>query len=584
MKTPEGAESNLMKKSKIKPTKVAADKPTTNPNGQKKPVAKIIIADKLYVRDSLVNERFLKRNFETHVYQEKMCDRCDLKPYRFSHACATCPGHLAHIVLWDKHEIEKKQFYSVPIGSYKETLDNLELGDMKVLDLRNKVPMKHNLKFTKELFKGQVVNGVETVNQQEIVDEFIKHEMGVIEAPARSGKTIIAINISIKRKQRTLVLAHTDDLLKQFMAKLKEFSNLNELEKKTGRRIAGIVKKDSDFDEIDDIVCCTYQKFIKPGSGEARLKKYIRKKFGQVLIDENHKVAATCYSKVIHNINAFYKTGLSATQNRKDQLDQIVTVHILSKNKVVGKSKSLTPKLEIIETKIKPKHQYSNFTSAMNFLSENVDRNKIIVRKVFEILRSDERRNIIIPVMRVEHVKTLVKMINHQAKVNNIKRNENWDETRLAMEFHGKTKNRDQVLTYAKKGGKTRVVVIMRALTLGLDVPAWTDMIYGFLFANPPQCYQLMCRVMTAAPNKPTPAIYTLVDDLGISYGCFRVSYLQTMLPMGMNISLETKKLAYKLIGNLSYKKSNYSNSSSDPEISANDLQEKNVSLKDMWT
>ena len=60
-------------------------------------------------------------------------------------------------------------------------------------------------------FKGKLVE-----YQEKIIDELDKHDLGIVEAPTGSGKTIMALAVIAKYKVSTLIILPGKELLKQW--------------------------------------------------------------------------------------------------------------------------------------------------------------------------------------------------------------------------------------------------------------------------------------------------------------------------------------------------------------------------------
>ena len=211
---------------------------------------------------------------------------------------------------------------------------------------------------------------------------------------------------------------------------------------------------------------------------------------------------------------------LTATTERKDGM---MKVAYIVNGKVVARidSISLRPRIIYHQFIAKPKTEYKSWTGAFSWLSKNPDIAKEIVRQVFKDLRSGHNV-IIIPVDWGVHQKTLVSMINHQAKINRKKRKEKWP-IELARPFN-RLVDRKETLNWvdslglyenkeiiAKNGrihkklptDSPRVIVsISKMIREGIDLKR-PSMLYSIipLSANSeygsPQFYQLAMRVCT---------------------------------------------------------------------------------------
>ena len=143
--------------------------------------------------------------------------------------------------------------------------------------------------------------------QQVAVDEVVKEHYGILQSPAGSGKTQMGIAVAARLGCRTLWLTHTQDLLTQRMNRAKMYMN----PKTIGTITNGKVNIGS------GITFATVQTMC-------RLDLSYYKHFWDVIIvDECHRCAGTPtaisqFSKVLSNLSARHKYGLSATVHRSD--------------------------------------------------------------------------------------------------------------------------------------------------------------------------------------------------------------------------------------------------------------------------
>lgn len=83
-------------------------------------------------------------------------------------------------------------------------------------------------------------NGTLRKEQQDVINELLKHDNGVLSATTAFGKSVVAANLIARKKKNTLILVHRQQLLSQWINKLSEFLNINEElpvhEKRRGRR------------------------------------------------------------------------------------------------------------------------------------------------------------------------------------------------------------------------------------------------------------------------------------------------------------------------------------------------------------
>ena len=490
------------------------------------------IKSKLFIPNTPEMRRRVEKYYEFRAFKQTTCNKCDVYKHgeRFNDVCAQCPAYLGHYKTWKETNYRDRPYLAVPKGDMDSAIKVLKLDPDNIIDKRTKEkPFRSRLKFTGTLYTGggQIVDGSPTQNQRRLVSEFLTNPHGFLKAPARSGKTLLGVYIICALGQRAIVCGAEREWLRQFLKEFKEQTNLLELRKKTGRRIVGIVKHVSEITDDLDVVLVTYQKFIRGKEGLRRIKKYIHGNFATSVVDEAHMTAARAYSNVAANLDAFYSLALTATIERKDGLERLTRL-ILGPMITEGEEIGLVPDVEVIDTKLSPKHDWKGgnaaYGRAITWLSFNKKLNKLIVKNVFRDLRDDPKRKVIIPVARVRHAILLAKLINRQAQYNNENKGEKWS-VNLAVPYHGKGQ-RDKVLHLMRESKKTRVLVAMKQMcTMALNIKPLSNMHLIIPMNNAPNFYQITKRICTPFQDKPTPKLSMYVHDFGLSRGCFRATW-----------------------------------------------------------
>ena len=238
---------------------------------------------------------------------------------------------------------------------------------------------------------------------------------GILNAPARSGKTVMSSIMVCRVRTKTIIIADQIDFLSGFYETFcgsdtqPALTNIPDIESVENTKIVGFANKLEDFEKYE-ICLATYQTFLSP-SGKKLLKK-IRHMFGMVIVDECHRIAAKCFSQVINAFSAYYRYGLTATVDRKDGKEWIVK-YIIGPAMAKPKVDTLVPSVNIIETGVKPRYEYKNWTRALQFLANEKKRNELIVKWVLNDVK--QGRSVVIPVYFKKHVQILVDMINKKA-------------------------------------------------------------------------------------------------------------------------------------------------------------------------
>lgn len=150
--------------------------------------------------------------------------------------------------------------------------------------------------------------------QEEAVTETIRARYGILQSAAGSGKTQMGLAIASRLHRRALWLTHTKDLLEQSKARAemyfdkKKFGVISEGKVKIGETIT--------FATIQTMSHCDLLS--------------MRDVWDCIIVDECHRVAGTptavtMFSKVLNNLRARWKYGLSATVHRADGMIRATT-------------------------------------------------------------------------------------------------------------------------------------------------------------------------------------------------------------------------------------------------------------------
>ena len=101
----------------------------------------------------------------------------------------------ALFLLYDKKEAREDKVWSVPQGDLPAVIKQLDKSKKKykLIDKRISHKLRHKkVKFTGKLRAGEKIEGIATADQVSAVKQWLKHKSGVLAAPARSGKTVLA--------------------------------------------------------------------------------------------------------------------------------------------------------------------------------------------------------------------------------------------------------------------------------------------------------------------------------------------------------------------------------------------------------
>lgn len=325
--------------------------------------------------------------------------------------------------------------------------------------------------------------------QEKAVSAMVKAKGGVLEAPCGSGKTQMGLAIIERIGGRALWLTHTKKLLKQSEDRAKaylqgDFGEITEGKAKIGK----------------GITFATVQTMSKldPSS--------YRDAFDIVVVDECHHCAGSptrmaMFYQVITNCNARYKYGLSATLTRADGLMRSVFAAIGPKRHSVTKEEvgDKTIKAEHIRVDVGIDYPFDcwcgpdgmlDFNALINTLSEDGERNAVIVSKARE-LWEDGRKQLIL-CHRVAQAENLAKACSNFAK------------TSLMT---GRVSEKKRVYD-------AEIIVATYALAKeGLDIPELDAVHLATPQKDESTVKQSVGRVERNVPGKRTPLALDYVDE-----------------------------------------------------------------------
>ena len=517
-------------------------------------MSKPILANRLYVPEALVSQADLEALYETHTFVETTCRKCPIfkNGERPSQRCFTCTpetprawnGYTGHLIQWSKTTIQGKPYYNLPIGDLEEVKTELGLDLSQALDKRCRAPMTVPISFKGKLYTGrEVVSGKKMANQIGIVKEFwrLPHRSGIICAPPRTGKTVLGTAFLCAFKMKTLIIAHESILLRQFEKEIRRFTDINAQERMAGRKLMVFVQKESDLDLDVEIMLINYQKLITE-LGIQRVVKKLQKRFGLIEVDEIHRCGTRHYEGLLNRLDPAHRIGFSATPSRKDGKEKMF-LRTLGPVEIIAKVDTLKPTIFMKPTTFKPKAEFKGprtaYTKTCTWLSEQQDRNIDILRQVFIDLRADPNNLIVIPVMKILHAKTLIQMINKQARVNNTKKDEDWPEKLAEMLWRESDKEKVIADVTAKR---IRVLVaIQKFVKEGTNIPPLSHYYQIFPQNNRVSTEQGTARILTPLDGKPDPVIRYWMDPIGICISCFRNTYADSFVPLGYKFADESR-------------------------------------------
>lgn len=231
--------------------------------------------------------------------------------------------------------------------------------------------------------------------QTEAVDALVRHRQGGVVAGCGAGKTMILLEAAARIQQPTLWVTHTHELANQVIERATQVLDLS-------REEIGFIGGGQ----------ATVGKRFTVALAQTLAKidlDVIKDKFGALLVDEAHHLAARTFFHPIGQFPAMYRLWASATPDRADGMTEMVFV---GGGPIVCTVDSrqvptITPQLLVVETGYDK--CYDDYARLMSDLVQNEKRNRLVVQTIAEhapghysLVLSD----------RVEHLEILRNMLD----------------------------------------------------------------------------------------------------------------------------------------------------------------------------
>lgn len=334
--------------------------------------------------------------------------------------------------------------------------------------------------------------------QEKAVQAMIAAQYGILQSPAGSGKTAMAMALISRLKRRTLWLCHTKDLIQQSMQRAANFL----VDSKAGTIMEGKVQLG------EGITFATVQTMCN-----LDLAQY-RNYWDCIIVDECHRVAfsptsVTMYSKVLNALAARHKYGLTATPHRSDGMIQATyallgeVAYRVPDEEVKDKIMQVT--IYPVATGIGNTRQCLNTDGTLNYarwqtyLGKNLERNRIIAEHI-------RQRPSLILSTRLSQLEILMTCLppdmREQAVMINGK-----------MTTKEQKQRREQALEDMRTGRKMYLFATYSLCREGLDIPCLEDLHLAAPAKDPAVIEQSIGRVDRICDGKQNPVVFDYVDN-----------------------------------------------------------------------
>ncbi len=322
--------------------------------------------------------------------------------------------------------------------------------------------------------------------QQKAVDTVLRKHFGVLVAGTGSGKTVMALKAIALRRQPTLILVHSRELMYQWEERAGQFLDIRAGligDSKFTIRPLSIAIVNTARKRLDELTPC----------------------FGHLVVDECHRVPATLFTEVVKRFDTCFMLGLSATAyRREDGLTRLIYLfmgdrsHQVDPNELAATGAVLKP--EFLQRTTGFKYVFrGNYQSLMNALTKNEGRNQQIADDIYaEATETDG--TILVVSDRVAHCQKLAKLLADKGLQANI------------LTGKQSAADRSAIVASLHRGEVKVLVSTLQLVGEGFDAAGLTTLFLTTPIKFTGRLRQVIGRILRPAAGK-LPKVIDYVDE-----------------------------------------------------------------------
>lgn len=422
------------------------------------------------------------------IHPESIMDNQELSSYKIYNEC--------------------KKYYYFPMFWALANIDIEPHVDFS--NVKSKKYCRPEFIFLKQLYDNQIPM------VEPLLDHYVDFKTGkpkpygssILNIDTGLGKTMIALFVTVFLQQKTIISCHTDEIACQWEGEINKIIKGAKIQRfESGTTI----EKDT------NIVIVLVQTMMRKNYSETF------KDYNFTIYDEAHHYASAVFSQSLLFINTPYKLALSATIERRDNLQRVVMYFLgdIGYRKIEELDQHVRLKIYRFLTKDKNFKvlQYGKnirYSEMMNRLCIITPRNKMICDIIHEHLQNEPTRQILVISHRLDHLDLLKEMLVE---------NYGYGKKEIGKYIGGmnKKKNEKKKLKIRKK----RIILgIYNIMQEGVNIPTLDTVILATpqnrIFQS---CGRIFRKLKEFYDNIPT--IIDIADQLSIYINMERARLLQ---------------------------------------------------------
>jgi superfamily II DNA or RNA helicase len=323
--------------------------------------------------------------------------------------------------------------------------------------------------------------------QELAVAQVASRSFGVLEAGTGSGKTVMALAVIAARRQPTLIIVHTKELLYQWQQRAAEF---------LGRSVGLIGDAHMDIQPVTVAIVNSARKRVDE----------LMPLFGHLVVDECHRVPAALFTDVVSRFDCHYLLGLSATAFRSDEgTTRLISIFMGDRIHQVDQAQlqasGAIVKPELIRRKTLFTHHYrGDYQDLIAALTTHQGRNLQIVEDIIQAAGQATTGVLLVVSDRVSHCELFARELGQR-------------EMSVAL-LTGQTpaEKRVQIVKDVQDGELRILVATLQLIGEGFDCSGLSTLFLTTPITFEGRLLQVLGRIMRPAAGK-VAQVYDYVDE-----------------------------------------------------------------------
>lgn len=329
--------------------------------------------------------------------------------------------YLMKKVLWKSTYTTNKYFNCIQEDEKYVVLPRWFLDDLENFCIENSIP--YCIDDKREIWPSiNFDNNITLYEYQKIwLEPTHTEDFWVIVSPTGSWKTVMGLELVARKKQKTLIIVHRQQLFDQWIENIQK--NL------------WIMKKDiwqirGNKDYIGNkITVAMFQTLTKHSQ-----TKDIHKEFWTIIIDECHHIPAKTFREAISRFHCHYMYGFTATPKRKNNDEKLIYAYIwpiISEIDMNTNKQAEDHQIIIRETDLFVPFDYKidHYETVSKVLVFDTARNSQIVKDILNEV--NQKKRILVLTERKEHIDVISLYLKGQCEVLTL----SWDDGQKSREM-----------------------------------------------------------------------------------------------------------------------------------------------------